>query len=311
MASKYNSFLIFTDNTLKQREFAVINNAFQAAGIPMAPIKGVALLYEIDKYNEKRPMCDIDILVKKQDLLKAKDTLSLLGYKVPDSEFSENYYLNHYHHLPLKNKYMVEIHWNLSPPRPADIILPELWQRLRRLKREENTISLLSVEDTIFSLALHLRRFNDPFSLRYIQDIYEVLKINMPHIDWRYILKYSGINKLRSLLYYSLLCVKIKLNHPILFKTINMFCPGTLKAFFIKLFISRIKPGYNQKCSYVFLRFLLYDRAMDFVKFIIFMPIEEFTRFYSIKFPSKTAYWAYSLRFIISPFLLLTLLKRK
>src|SRR3989338_10575349 len=140
MDSKYSDFLIFKDNVLKQREFNVINNAFRTANIPMVPIKGVALLYEIDKYAEKRQMCDIDILIKKENFSKSKEILSGLGYKIFASGFSENYYINQYHHLPMRNKYMVEIHWNLSPPRPTEIILPELWQRVRDFKRNEDSI---------------------------------------------------------------------------------------------------------------------------------------------------------------------------
>ncbi|MCX5687492.1 MAG: nucleotidyltransferase family protein, partial [Candidatus Omnitrophica bacterium] len=168
MNQKYKNLVIIKDNILKQREFTVLNKAFNSAKIPMVPIKGVALLFELPDYGETRSMADIDILVKKEDVFKSKAILLTLGYKIPDNDYSESYYLNQYHHLPFyNNNYMVELHWNLCPPRPNNIILPELWQKIRHLESYENTINLLSPEDTIFSLTLHLRRFNDPFSLRY------------------------------------------------------------------------------------------------------------------------------------------------
>jgi hypothetical protein len=330
MGPKYTDIYIIRDNALKQREFIALNHAFKAADIPMAPIKGVALLYELNSYAETRPMADIDILVKKEDVDKAKDLLSGLNYKIQDKRFSENYYLNSYHHLPFHGKYLLELHWYLSPPRPNNIILPELWARVRQIQYGKDIATLLSAEDTIFSLVLHLRRFNDPFSIKYIQDISEVLKKHGTSLDWQYISKYSGLNRLNSLIYYTLLSIKIKLGWPVSIKTINIFHPGILRAFLLKFFINaaqsviasdqrersnlKISDCFCTSCltmtkirkyAYVFLRFLLYDRLWDFLKFIILIPEEEFSRFYSIRFPSKKSSIIYTLRFLSIPFLFL------
>jgi hypothetical protein len=265
-------------------------------------------------------MVDIDILVKKEDIQKSINILSGLGYKFRDGSFSQEYYLNDYHHLPLYGKYMVELHWHLSPPRPYNIILPELWKKVRHIKSGEDTITLLSPEDTIFSLALHLRRFNDPFSLKYIKDICEILKKHDRILNWTYILKYSELNKLNSLLYYVLISARINLNYPVSGKILNMFYPGILRASLIKLFITTCaplgcgkttpSPQGRKKYIYVFLRLLLYDSILDFIRFIILIPEEEFSRFYSIKFPSRKSSAIYSLRFLIMPFLFLNLSKK-
>ena len=320
MNPNYENFIIIRDNILKQQEFSAINTAFKAAGIPMVPIKGMALIYELPEYAQTRPMCDIDILIKKEDLNKAKDILLNLNYTFQDKYYSEDYYLHDYHHLPFYGKNMVEIHWYLAPPRPTEILLPELWERTRHIKLGENSITLLSPENTIFSLALHLRRFNDPFSLRYIKDIYEIIKKTDKELDWDYLLKYSKSNKLNSLIYYSLISIKINTGYPISNKTINMFYPGVFRASLLKFFITIVQSVIansqkgclaapvlamtkRKKYTYLFLRFLLYDRLWDFIKFILLLPEEEFSRFYLIKFPSKKSSAIYSLRFLVMPFL--------
>jgi len=325
MDQKYTNFITIKDNILKQREFAILNNAFRAAGIPMVPIKGMALLYELNRYAETRPMADIDIVVKRDDIERSKDILLSLNYKISEGHFSENYYRNQYHHLPFHGKYMVELHWNLSPPRPNTINLPELWKRVRYVKSGEDTIMLLSPEDTIFSLALHLRRFNDPFSLKYIQDIFKILEKHSNGVDWKYILKYCRLNRLDSLLYYTLISVKINMGYPVPNTILNMFYPGVLRAGLLKLFINKLSFVSVRRTEnllfaeqrrwkqplYVVLRFLLYSRAWDFIKFVILLPEEEFSRFHSIEFPSKKASIIYTLRFLVMPSLFLNIKSSK
>ncbi|MBU1006596.1 MAG: nucleotidyltransferase family protein [Candidatus Omnitrophica bacterium] len=308
MDPKYTDAFIIRDNVLKQREFSAINSAFRAADIPMVPIKGMALLYEEDPYAETRLMCDIDILVRKDDLERSKDILLNSGYNIQKGSYSEDYYRNHYHHIAFYGKHFLELHWSLSVPRPNVLHLPELWDKVRHLNAGKDAVTLLSPEDTIFSLALHLRRFNEPFSLRYIQDIYKILELHGNKLDWGYISKYSGLNRLKSLIYYVLISLKVNLGYRASDETLNMFYPGMLRSNLLKLFVAKINPQNFEKMkkyAYVFLRFLMYDSARDFIRFIIFLPEEEFSRFYSIKFPSRRASVLYGLRFLAAPFLFL------
>nr|MBU1328187.1 nucleotidyltransferase family protein [Candidatus Omnitrophota bacterium] len=310
---KNNYMMTVKDNMLKQKEFIDIQNVFETADIPLVPIKGVALLFDIFQSDLSRPMVDIDILIKKNDLEKAKQLMQGLGYKAALGNFSEEYYTDHYHHLPFFSTYMAELHWDLAVPRPNKIILPELWNRLQKIEHDNAFLNILSPEDTIFSLTLHLRRFNKPFSLKPIYDIYKIMEKYDKKIDWTYISKYSRLNRLNSIVYYSLASVKIIFGYPVSKKELGMFYPGILRASLLKLFINRVKDkgvmrliesASFRKCAYIFLRILLYDYLWEFIKFIIFIPEEEFSRFYSIKFPSRKSSTIYNLRFLAMPFLL-------
>ena len=301
-------------NMLKQKEFIDIHNAFEIASIPMIPIKGMALLFDIFQNDLSRPMDDIDILIKKNDLKKAEQLMLSLGYKVSIGNFSEKYYYRHYHHVPFFKLYMVELHWDLAVPRPNKIILSELWGRLQKVEHNNAFLNILSPEDTIFSLVLHLRRFNTPFSLKPIFDVCKILEKYDQKIDWEYISKYSRLNRINSIIYYALASIKILFEYPIPIKELNMFYPGILKASLFKFFIKRVKhsgviriarSSSFRKYAYIFLRFLLYDRVWDFILFIILIPEEEFSRFHSIKFPSRKSSAVYSLRFFAMPFLFL------
>ncbi len=302
------------DNILKQEEFINVHAAFELEGIVMVPIKGMALLFDVFQDDFSRSMSDIDILIKKEDLKKAEKILQDLSYRRSMNNFSEEYYYNQHCHIPFLSKYLLELHWDIAVPRPNKIILPEIWDRLQKIKYNSALISLLSPEDTIFSIGLHLRRFNQPLSLKYIYDLYKIIEKYADKIDWPYISKYSNLNKFNSVIYYSLCSIKIIFDYPLPAKILNMFYPGILRAFLLKIFIIKVKHNgvkkivesrFLRKYLYVFLRFLLYDSFIDFIKFIINIPIEEFAYFYSIEFPSKKASIVYSLRFIIMPFYLL------
>jgi len=310
-----NSYMVTVkDNMLKQKEFIDISNAFKTVSMPMAPIKGMALLFDVFQSDLSRPMADIDILINKNDLEKAKQLMQSLGYKVVLGNFSEEYYTDCYHHLPFFKVFMVELHWDLAVPRPNKIVLPELWHRVQKIEHNNTFLNILSPEDTIFSLALHLRRFNTPFSLKPIYDIYKIMEKYDKKIDWAYISKYTRLNRLNSIIYYSLVSVKTIFGYPVSEKELGMFYPCILRASLLKLFINRVKnkgvmrlieSASFRKYAYIFLRILLYDHLCDFIKFIVFIPEEEFSRFYAIKFPSKISSVIYSLRFLTMPFLAL------
>jgi len=307
----------FAKNASMLEEFKKISKSLSESSITIVPIKGISLLCGIYRKDYGlRSLVDIDILVKKEELNKVKNAMSVLGYKIQAFPFSENYYYKNHCHLPFKNRYSVEAHWALANPSPYKINLPLVWERLVSVKLDGYTLTLLSPEDELFSLILHLRRFNRPLSLKYIYDSCEIIKKSCGKLDWQYILKYAKLNRLNSSFYYALASIKIILGYPVPARTLNMFYPGVLRAFLLKCLINRSRHGVIEtlrqspvsgKYLYVFLRLLLYDRAIDFIKFIILIPIEEFARFYSIKFPSKKASIVYSLRFIIIPFYLLSM----
>jgi hypothetical protein len=61
-------------------EFGKVMTAMQAAHIPIIPLKGIYLAQTVYKNPALRPMCDIDILVKPNDITLSVDVLKALGY---------------------------------------------------------------------------------------------------------------------------------------------------------------------------------------------------------------------------------------
>ncbi len=293
-------------NEAKLKEFGAIQAAFKNAAIEMVPIKGMSLLQTVYNNAGLRHLEDIDILVKKDDLSRSEKILGDAGYKPAFGTFSRDYYLHHHCHIPFYGKGLVELHWGLAQPKPNLISMPEIWKRT--ITAAQRDTILLSPEDDILAIALHLRRYNMPLSLKYIYDIYMIINAHKENIDWDYILRHSRSNRMTSLIYYILKSMSMLLEYQLKSEIAGRFYPGIIRACLLKCLIkmtkrkgvARLRRSMSfRKKLYILLRWLLYDQTLDFIGFIISMPVEEFCRFHDIAFPSKKAFMLYRIRFIV------------
>ncbi len=184
-------------------ELKSIIEAYNKNGIEVIILKGAALAKIVYGDIGLRPMSDIDLLLKKEDLPHAEKTISDLGYIFKGNESPEWYRLNHkeicYIH-PDRN-IPVEIHWHISrKSHPARInvydtsIIKRWWEDAKTIEFYGSKAHTLSPEDLIIHLCLHFlkHRFimtrNGGFSSRgaFIQmcDIFQTLKHYKDEIDW-------------------------------------------------------------------------------------------------------------------------------
>ncbi len=309
----YNSTLF--KNLELWKEFCSIHDAFKGIGVRAIPIKGVILSEVL--YNDfgSRPMVDIDILIRKNDMSKAEGALLTVGYKKNTGRYSQGYFEEHSCQIPFLKKYpdsrMVscEVHWDIAMPRPNKIILSDLWRRVEERNIDGRDILMLSPEDTFFSLALHLRRYNRPLSLKYIVDVTRLIESHKGMFDWDYVLNESKKNRMKSTVYFALFCASKLLRVSVPGRVLEKTRPWLLRDTIMQYIISRytFSKGLTRRSGrnaylYVLLRYLLYDRAWDFISFVFFIPIEEFARFYSLPFPSRKTSMLYRWRYIYIPF---------
>lgn len=305
----YNNALFM--NTLLWDEFCSIYDALAQAKIKAIPIKGINLTHFIYCDLGLRPMVDIDILIQKKDLLAAEEVLSQLGYSKNIKNYSQDYYEKYNFQIPFtkidshEKPICCEVHWDLTPPRPNRIILSEIWKNTGTQTMNERKFLLLSPENILFSLALHLRRYNRPFSLKYIYDIYKVLNKFKDNFNWDYLIKESKKNRIKSTLFFALFSAYKFFGAPVPSRILKELNPGIIRNKLMQYIISKytfsldiIKNSKKRKYLYVFLRYLLYDKITDFISFILFIPIEEFARFYSLEISSKKTLLLYRLRVI-------------
>lgn len=105
------------NDRLEEATRAVLGG-FEKAGIEALLLRG-ALVGEV-VYGDPvlRPYTDLDVLIRKEDLPRAKEQLKALGYGPLAHALEDRYYERHHLHLEYRhaNGASVEIHWALDHP---------------------------------------------------------------------------------------------------------------------------------------------------------------------------------------------------
>ncbi|MBU4311144.1 MAG: nucleotidyltransferase family protein [Candidatus Omnitrophica bacterium] len=301
---KFRGFYIWVNfkNQALWEEFCNIEKALLQKNIKAVPIKGIALNQVLYEGKNIRPIGDIDILIQKSELPDAERVLLSSGYIKSTAGYSIDYYKKYHCHIPFRKRHLCEVHWAIALPRPHKIDLPDIWKNTREYNVKETKLTILSPEDNLFTLALHLNRFNSPLSLRYIMDVSEFINQYRNTIDWDYLIKNARANKIRSLLYFALYSAQDMLGAPVPKNILQELRPGLIRhkglGYLIKnkTFSVNNKRPVSKKYLYLVLRYLIYDRAWHFISYIFFIPIEDFARFYSLPLNSRGTYVSYRLR---------------
>jgi len=98
-------------------------------GIPSVVIKGNEVAREIYGDPNCRSSCDIDILIKKTDAIKADALLTGRGY-IAEEELPLVYWLSRIHHTTYRhpgNNLLVEMHWGFGVPYFFRLDSEEIW----------------------------------------------------------------------------------------------------------------------------------------------------------------------------------------
>jgi hypothetical protein len=171
-------------------ELLRIIKAFGDKGVKVIVLKGAALAKIVYKDIGLRSMIDIDLLVKKEDLPYAKETMSDLGYVPKMRLLSEEWFTKNHFHLPRyihrEKSLFVEIHWHITRKSFNTIDIKKWFERARCIKFDGCQVLIPSPEDMIIHLCLHLYNhgYHSKMILRELCDISETLNLYREEIDW-------------------------------------------------------------------------------------------------------------------------------
>lgn len=148
-------------NTLLTAELCRLIELFAAAGIEAIPYKGPALaLFAYDNLALRR-FVDLDVIVKKTGVLKAREILLAEGY-TPSKSLSlsqQEVLLRTQHNMQFSrdnHRLIVELHWEVAPHLFASSLsADELWQNLVTIDINGTQVKTLSADDLLFSLCVH------------------------------------------------------------------------------------------------------------------------------------------------------------
>jgi hypothetical protein len=175
-------------NLYLTNELGRILKDFESAGIEAIPYKGPALAISAYGKLDLRRFVDLDIMVRKADVLRAKELLIAQGYLCGTewTRAQQSLLLRSQHNLMLSRDHgrmIVELHWEVAPDLfAASFQAEQLWDRLEPIKLNNFAVRSLAAEDLFLSLCVHGSKHLWT-RLAWICDIAEILKTRRD-LDW-------------------------------------------------------------------------------------------------------------------------------
>jgi hypothetical protein len=181
-------------NLLLTRELLGLLKLFETHGIPAIPFKGPALAAAIYGDLGFREFADLDFLVKRRDIPRAKELLISWGYR-PDSNPTPAQELDllRYHHSQvfLREQVVVEIHWRIVQRSYSFPLEPDhLWERCISIPLDGRDVLAFSPEDLLLILCAHGAKHGWD-RLVWISDIAELIVAHRG-MNWGLVLERAG-----------------------------------------------------------------------------------------------------------------------
>jgi Uncharacterised nucleotidyltransferase len=177
-------------NAVLVRQTSGIVQELAAREIPVLLLKGMHLAQFVYAEPGLRSMADVDIMVRREHLAGAERVFLERGYgPLPRPAIAE--WCGWNHHLAKLTKTgapEVELHWSIQRPTgPFRIDLEGLWQRSRAATLDGAPVRLLSPEDLLLHLTIHLshQHYFRRAALKGVVDIATVVATQGSRIDWR------------------------------------------------------------------------------------------------------------------------------
>lgn len=179
-------------NTLLTAELCRVIDLFATHGIETIPYKGPVLaLFAYDNLALRR-FVDLDVIVKKSDVLKAREILLDHGY-TPTKSLSltqQQLLLRTQHNMQFSrdnHRLILELHWEVAPHLFASSVSADkLWANLITVDLNGTQVNAFSPEDLLFSLCVHGSRHLWE-RLSWICDVAEL--ISRHRLDWELLLQ--------------------------------------------------------------------------------------------------------------------------
>lgn len=151
----------YARNIILTDELCRLIELFKEAGIEAIPYKGPALaLFAYGDLGLRR-FVDLDLIVKKSDVPRARDLLISEGYNLskPLTPAQQDLLLRTQHNLQFERdnrRILLELHWEIAPHLFASSVQEnELWQNLTTMNINDHEVNALTAEDLLFSLCVH------------------------------------------------------------------------------------------------------------------------------------------------------------
>jgi hypothetical protein len=161
---------------------------FQAHGIAAVPLKGPLLAAALCDEIPWRDSADLDLLVRRADITRARDALIAAGYRLdsrlpPGEEKAAFHWRSQLVLLRDSAGPAIDLHWQLLPSLyPCARYFDSTWERLRHVEFHGCRVPTLAPEDNLFFLCAHAAR-HSWHTLRLAADVARLIHVSAD-LDW-------------------------------------------------------------------------------------------------------------------------------
>jgi hypothetical protein len=198
-------------NTLFYHELSNILEALNKVNIPVILLKGAYLAEKIYEDIALRPMLDIDLLLRKKDLIKGNEVLINLGYsQVKQIDIEIESARRHHISRLIKGCLPIELHWHIFSPRfPFSVDIDQIWERAVKQKISDKKLLVLGPEDLLLHLCVHTS-FHHVFesSIKSLYDIKMVIEKFKDVLQWDIFVERAFAWKVEKCVYLTLCIVQ-------------------------------------------------------------------------------------------------------
>jgi len=167
--------LTLAHNLVLQAELSKLVAALEERGIEVVVLKGIPLALRVFGSIAARSMVDNDLLVRRDDAIRAVEILSAAGYRSIDSreiesQLSLDYQFRLVRPLPGAGSLCAELHWNAFSPMLYPVPEAVLWNHLETFPSNGATFRVFDRPLTLVHLAAHFAQ-SDFAVLQILRDV--------------------------------------------------------------------------------------------------------------------------------------------
>jgi hypothetical protein len=186
----HRKFAIAARTLLQRASAAELLDALNREGVPVIVLKGLALLDRVYSGVHRRPMGDVDLLVRPDHFPLVTQILERQGYAFwgEDLGCRKAFTQEFMGEIPYRrDTVMIDLHWHLVTQhwyrQVTRIDFDGLWERALPLHITGSQALRLSPEDELLHLAFHAALHHGLGHTRGRDDILQILA-KQPEIDW-------------------------------------------------------------------------------------------------------------------------------
>lgn len=182
-------------------------------GIPVILLKGTALIAAYYKDIGARPMDDIDLLVREQDVEKTLQFLIESGWQRKFSS-SVSKPVKHTHAISLLNQegQGLDIHWRAFHECLCEEADLSLWKQFETITFKGLNIKILNPTLQLMHNCSHGIRWNPISSIRWIVDVLLIIEKRIDEIDWELLVSESVARRITLIMLHTLGFLKVHFN---------------------------------------------------------------------------------------------------